>query len=75
MAPIFKILTVYFCLFGLSNSPETFNPKPEIPNLPFIAVDDLRNEFGIYGSIAQSHLDALASEGILFNDHYVQVPP
>ncbi|KKM60675.1 hypothetical protein LCGC14_1539430, partial [marine sediment metagenome] len=78
MTSIFKMLTVCFCLFGLSNSPEKFEkykPQIERPNILFIAVDDLRNELGIYGSIAKSpHLDALAKEGILFTHHYVQVP-
>ncbi|WP_373517082.1 sulfatase [Pricia sp.] len=45
------------------------------PNILFIAVDDLRNELGAYGSIAKSpNMDALAVEGILFTHHYVQVP-
>ncbi|MCS1407818.1 MAG: Choline-sulfatase [Verrucomicrobia subdivision 3 bacterium] len=48
----------------------------EKPNVLFIAIDDLRPELGCYG---QSHmitpnLDRLASEGRLFNRHYVQVP-
>ncbi len=45
------------------------------PNILFIAVDDLRNELGAYGSIAKSpNMDTLASEGILFTHHYAQVP-
>lgn len=45
------------------------------PNILFIAIDDLRNELGVYGSVAKSpNLDALANEGSLFLNHYVQVP-
>ena len=45
-------------------------------NVLFIAVDDLRPELGCYGvPYAQSpHLDRLASQGMLFTRHYVQVP-
>lgn len=44
------------------------------PNVLFIAVDDLRPELGCYGSpIAMSpNLDALASDGLLFNRAYCQ---
>lgn len=50
--------------------------KPVKPNVLFIAVDDLRAELGCYGNsyIKSPNLDNLASEGILFNHHYVQVP-
>lgn len=45
------------------------------PNILFIAIDDLRNELGVYGSVVKSpNLDALANEGALFTNHYVQVP-
>ena len=45
------------------------------PNILFIAVDDLRNELGVYGSMVKSpHMDALANAGALFTNHYVQVP-
>lgn len=45
------------------------------PNILFIAIDDLRNELGVYGSTVQSpNLDALAQQGSLFTNHYVQVP-
>lgn len=45
-----------------------------LPNILFIASDDLRPELGCYGSkIAISpHLDALAEKGILFNRAYCQ---
>ncbi|OWW23565.1 sulfatase [Zobellia sp. OII3] len=46
------------------------------PNVLFIAIDDLRPELGAYGNkiIQTPNLDALANEGLLFNNHFVQVP-
>ncbi len=45
-------------------------------NVLFIAVDDLRTELGCYGvHYARSpNLDKLASEGVLFTNHFTQVP-
>lgn len=42
----------------------------------FIAVDDLRPELGCYGNpiIKSPNIDKLASEGIVFTNHFVQVP-
>ena len=51
--------------------------KKEAPqNVLFIAIDDLRPELGCYGSpIAQTpNLDNLAAEGVIFKNHFVQVP-
>ena len=49
---------------------------PKMPNILFISVDDLRPELGCYGnSIAISpNIDELAREGVLFKNHFVQVP-
>lgn len=46
------------------------------PNVLFIAVDDLRPELNCYGEshMVTPHIDALASQGRLFRNHYVQVP-
>ena len=46
------------------------------PNVLFIAIDDLRPELGAYGNkiIQTPNLDTLANEGLLFNNHFVQVP-
>ncbi len=43
------------------------------PNILFIAVDDLRPEFGAYGaaSIQSPNLDRLAKRGVTFNRAYV----
>lgn len=46
------------------------------PNVLFIAVDDLRPELGCYGAthMVTPNIDALASQGRVFNHHYVAVP-
>ena len=45
-------------------------------NVLFIAVDDLRTELGCYGIdyVQSPNLDRLASQGVLFTNHFVQVP-
>ena len=46
------------------------------PNVLFISIDDLRPELGCYGNqkIQSPHIDALASEGMVFEEAYCQVP-
>ena len=46
------------------------------PNVLFIAVDDLRPEFGCLGvkNIITPNIDKLAASGIIFSKQYVQVP-
>ena len=46
------------------------------PNILFISIDDLRPELGCYGNqkIQSPHIDALASEGTVFEEAYCQVP-
>lgn len=53
----------------------TAQPKPKARmNVLFIAVDDLRPEFGAYGSkyIHSPNLDRLAKQGVTFTRAYVQ---
>ena len=49
-------------------------PAPQRPNILFIAIDDLRPEFGAYGAsyIHSPNMDRLAKSGITFNRAYVQ---
>ncbi|MFR9621112.1 MAG: sulfatase-like hydrolase/transferase [Rikenellaceae bacterium] len=46
------------------------------PNILFISIDDLRTQLGAYGDsyMVTPTLDALAEDGRLFVNHYVQVP-
>ena len=46
------------------------------PNVLFICVDDLRPELGCYGSsyIHSPNIDKLAQTGVVFTNHFVQVP-
>lgn len=66
----FLILSFFFFLSCAEEEKVTTKP-----NILFIAIDDLRNELGVYGSMVQSpNIDALANDGTLFTNHYVQVP-
>ncbi len=53
-----------------------FQKKEKSPNVLFIAVDDLRPELGCYGKdgVYSPNLDKLASEGLVFTNHFVQAP-
>ena len=66
---IVLVLNLYGCLL-----PERKTEGK--PNILFIAVDDLRPELGCYGMdyIKSPNLDKLASSGIVFTNHFVQVP-
>ena len=71
-----RLLFVLLCLAAFVQcSPKTEAGKNK-PNILFIAVDDLRPELASYGRdyIKSPNLDQLASEGVLFNRHYVAVP-
>lgn len=52
------------------------NELPEKPNVLFIAVDDLRPELNCYGQsqIHSPNIDALAAEGLLFQQAYCNIP-
>lgn len=73
------LLILGLCLAIPCSGQEKSAPSPvdkAKPNVVFIAVDDLRPELGSYGNtvIHTPNLDSLASEGLVFNRHYVQVP-
>lgn len=66
-------LTVLF--IGLNNIPSSAAATNRY-NVLFIVVDDLRTELGCYGIpyVQSPNIDRLASQGMLFTHHYVQVP-
>ena len=66
-----KQIMLLFILVGINSAQAQTNRY----NVLFIAVDDLRPELGCYGAdYAQTpSMDKLASTGMLFNKHYVQV--
>lgn len=49
---------------------------PQKPNVLFISVDDLRTQLGCYGhcQILSPYIDQLASQGVLFEKAYCQMP-
>lgn len=64
-------------LISVSSISQNLEPNvKEKPNVLFISVDDLRPDLGCYGKtfMKTPNMDKLASEGILFQNHYVQVP-
>ena len=68
--------TIHFCLALLPMLCNSMSSAADRPNVLFIAIDDLRTELGCYGLpyVDSPHLDQLASQGVLFTRHYVQVP-
>jgi arylsulfatase A-like enzyme len=67
------LLRFILCLsaVGLAHAADS---APSRPNILFIAVDDLRPEFGAYGAsyIKSPNLDRIAKAGITFNRSYCQ---
>lgn len=69
---VINICVFFILLFSTSS---IWSQKPK-PNILFIAIDDLRPELGCYGNdiIKSPNIDQLAEEGIVFTNHFVQVP-
>lgn len=67
------ILTFFWASISVS-AKESKNKRR--PNVLLIAIDDLRTELGCYGLpyVQSPHLDRLAAQGVLFTNHFVQVP-
>ncbi|MEM9368289.1 MAG: sulfatase [Planctomycetota bacterium] len=63
-------------LMGLLGQLVATSHSDERPNVLFIAVDDLRSQLGCYGDeqMVTPNIDTLASQGILFRNHYVSNP-
>ncbi len=68
---------IFICvLIELLFTTSHLQAQTQKPNILFIAIDDLRPELGCYGNdiIHSPNIDKLASQGIVFNNHFVQVP-
>ncbi len=70
-----SIVFVVACLIG-GRTLYAADKNPSKPNVLLIAIDDLRAELGCYGLpyVQSPNLDRLAEQGVLFTNHYVQVP-
>ena len=75
----FKMKFFFLIIITILFTPACESEKKKIstlPNVLFIAVDDLRPELGVYGNrvVKTPNIDQLAREGSFFSRHYVQVP-
>ncbi len=72
-----KLLIIMLIIFCFDLPLRANESKPgQRPNVLLIAIDDLRTELGCYGLpyVQSPHLDRLAAQGVLFTNHFVQVP-
>jgi choline-sulfatase len=78
MKYIFKFIAISFLIIACNNQKkETVIVDEKKPmNILFIAVDDLRPELNFYGAkhIKSPNLDNLASESLVFNRAYCNIP-
>lgn len=70
------IAVVYLLILGSCTSEIEREKSLRRPNVLFISIDDLRPELGCYGKdyMHSPNIDRLASQGVIFNNHFVQVP-
>lgn len=73
MISLFKKCFLYSCF---SVAIISCDQTKQQPNVLFISIDDLRTELGVYGNsvIQTPNIDRLASNGVAFANHFVQVP-
>jgi arylsulfatase A-like enzyme len=73
---IFILPLISLLLLGFTGDTQQEEGQAQKPNILFISVDDLRPAIGAYGDpIAKTpNIDRLASEGRVFNRHYVYYP-
>jgi len=74
-----RLKAILFILCVVGGVAQTVGAQAEDTNrynVVFIAVDDLRPELGCYGMgyVQTPHIDRLASQGVLFRNHFVAVP-
>lgn len=71
-----KSIPILFLLISIFIIQSCKKKETKRPNVVFIAVDDLRPDLGCYGNsvVYSPNIDQLASEGVLFENHFVNVP-
>ncbi|WP_282160577.1 sulfatase [Ulvibacterium marinum] len=74
MKKIYGYICISILMLSCQEERKVEKATAKKPNILFIAVDDLRPELGAYGSkiAITPNLDALASDGLLFENAYCQ---
>ncbi|RKN80917.1 sulfatase [Ulvibacterium marinum] len=74
MKKIYGYICISILILSCQEERKVEKATAKKPNILFIAVDDLRPELGAYGSkiAITPNLDALASDGLLFENAYCQ---